>query len=285
MLIHIKGSFRESLIVQCKISGFGNTRIGNKMRPAPMNCLTCSMFFKSSNFCIHLDGEELCELNKHSRPLELKRGEALSDSMLEAWPVLAISGGVLGIKHLLDDGRRTIAAFFMEGDIIDLRRRTNRIRGSLVALTKVEICRFSPKAFEEIIASNPDVRQIAWANMREQATRAMDHSADLGKKQALERLASFVFECQFRQADDKLPNQTVRIPIRRCDMAEYLGLQPETVSRGFSELQDRKIINFLNSTHIQITRLPSLKRIANGGQADGATVRQNGAGLKVLSFS
>jgi CRP-like cAMP-binding protein len=271
--------------VQCKISGSGNIRIGSKMRAPPMNCLTCSMFFKSGNLCARLDGEELCKLNKHSRALTLKRGEALSDSMLKAWPVLAISGGVLGIKHLLDDGRRTIAAFFMEGDIIDLRRRTNRIRGSLVALTKVEICRFSPKAFEEIIASNPDVRQIAWANMREQATRAMDHSADLGKKQALERLASFVFECQFRQADDKLPNQTVRIPIRRCDMAEYLGLQPETVSRGFRELQDRKIINFLNSTHIQITRLPSLKRIANGGQADGATVRQNGAGLKVLSFS
>jgi CRP-like cAMP-binding protein len=242
------------------------------------------MFFKSSNLCAHLNGGELCELNKHSRMLTLKRGEALSESMLKAWPVLAISGGVLGIKHLLDDGRRTIAAFFMEGDIIDLRRRSDRMRGSLVALTRVAVCRLSPEVFEEIIASNPTAQRIAWENLREQTTRAMDHSADLGKKQALEKLASFIFECQFRQTGDKLPNRTVKIPIRRCDLAEYLGLQPETVSRGFRELQDRKIINFLNLSDIQITRLPSLKRIANGGQADGAMVRQNGTRMRILSF-
>jgi len=112
----------------------------------------------------------------------------------------------------------------------------------------------------------------------------MDHSADLGKKQALEKLASFIFECHYRQAGDKSLNDTVKIPIRRCDMAEYLGLQPETVSRGFRELQDRKIINFLNSSNIEITRLPCLKRIANGGQVDDMNRRQNGAELKVLSF-
>ena len=243
------------------------------------------MFFKSSNLCAHLDGEELCKLNRQSRTLTLKRGEALPDSMLNAWPIIAIAGGVLGIKHLLDDGRRTIAAFFMGGDIIDLRRRTNRMRGSLVALTKVELCRLPPGVFEEIIAANPNAQRIAWENLREQINRAMDHSADLGKKQAIEKLASFIFECQYRQAGGKLPGKTVKIPIRRCDMAEYLGLQPETVSRGFRELQDRKIISFRDSSDIEITRLPNLKRIANGGQAVDATVRQNGAGMKVLSFS
>jgi CRP-like cAMP-binding protein len=250
-----------------------------------MNCLTCSMFFKSSNLCAHLDGEELCKLNRQSRTQTLKRGEALNESMLKDWPVLAISGGVLGIKHLLDDGRRTIAAFFMEGDIIDLRRRSIRMRGSLVALTKVELCRLSPGVFEEIIAANPDAQRLAWENLREQINRALYHSADLGKKQALEKLASFIFECQYRQAGNKVPGKTVKIPIRRCDMAEYLGLQPETVSRGFRELQDRKIISFRNSSDIEITRLPCLKRIANGGQAGDATVRQNDAGMKVLSFS
>jgi CRP-like cAMP-binding protein len=243
------------------------------------------MFFNSSNLCAHLNGGELCELNKHSRMLKLKRGESLNDSMLRTWPVLAISGGVLGIKHLLDDGRRTIAAFFMEGDIIDLRRRADRVRGSLVALTRADVCGLSPGVFDGVIASNPEARRIAWENMREQASRAMDHSADLGKKQALEKLASFIFECHYRQAGDKSPNKIVKIPIRRCDLAEYMGLQPETVSRGFRELQDGRIIDFRNSSDIEIKCLPSLKRIANGGQAYEATVRQNGTGLRVLSFS
>jgi len=243
------------------------------------------MFFNSTNLCAHLSGEELCELNKHSRTMKLKRGETLSDSMLKAWPVLAVANGVIGIKHLLDDGRRTIAAFFMNGDIIDLRRRSSKIRGSLVALTRVEICRLSPNVFEEIVAKNPDAHQIAWENLREQAYRAMDHSADLGKKQALEKLASFIFECHYRRGGENMPNQPVKIPIRRVDMAEYLGLQPETVSRGLRELQDRNIINFLNSSNVEIIKLPSLKRIANGGQGEDATHRQNDAGLRILSFN
>ena len=242
------------------------------------------MFFKSGNLCAHLDGEELCNLNRHSRTLTLKRGEVLPESMLNAWPILAIAAGVLGIKHLLDDGRRTIAAFFMEGDIIDLRHRSNRVHGSLVALTKVEICRLCTGVFEEIIVANPDAQRIAWKNLRDQVNRTFDHSADLGKKQALEKLASFIFECHYRQAGDKLPGKTVKIPILSCDMAEYMGVQPETVSRGFRELQDRKIISFRNSSDIEITSLPSLKRIANGGQAGDATVPENDAELKVLSF-
>jgi len=151
--------------------------------------------------------------------------------------------------------------------------------------TLSDLARTYGLGYDEIIAANPDAQRIAWENLREQINRALDHSADLGKKQALEKLASFIFECQYRQAGNKAPGKTVKIPIRRCDMAEYLGLQPETVSRGFRELQDRKIINFRNSSDIEITRLPSLKRIANGGQAGDATVRQNGAGMKVLSFS
>lgn len=242
------------------------------------------MFFRSRNFCAQLDGEELCELNKHSQTLTLKRGETLGGSILKAWPILAVSDGVVGIKHLLDDGRSTIAAFFMEGDIIDLRRRSNRMRGSLTALTRATICRLSPEVFEKIVAANPDAQLIAWENLREQINRAMDHSADLGKKQALEKLASFIFECHYRQAGNKPLNRSVKIPIRRCDLAEYLGLQPETVSRGFRELQERKIIDFHSSTDIEIKRLPSLKRIANGGQADDGIVRRNGAEMTILGL-
>ncbi len=254
------------------------------MPPVPKDCRTCSLFFRTGNFCAQLGGDELCKLNEHSRTLTLKRGEALGDSMIRTWPILAISGGVVGIKHLLDDGRSTIAAFFMEGDIIDLRRRGNRMRGSLVALAKAEMCRLSPEIFEEILAVNPDAHRIAWENLREQTNRAMDHSADIGKKQVLEKLASFVFECRQRRPPSKLQGQVVGIPIRRCDMAEYLGLQPESVSRGFRELQERKIIKFRSPSMVEITSQPALRRIANGGQANDGLAGSNEPGLKVLSF-
>lgn len=283
-LIQIKGAIAEALMVQRDIRDSDRVRIGQDMLLAPEKCQTCSLFFRSSNLCAHLTGGELCELNRHSKTMTLKRGQALDESMLRAWPVLAVSGGVLGIKHLLDDGRRSIAAFFMEGDIIDLRRSAGRMRGSLVALTKVEVCRLAPEVFERVVAANPDAQRIAWDNLREQAHRAVDHAVDIGKKHTLEKLASFIFECHHRQASRNSPSRIVGIPMRRCDLAEYLGLQPETVSRGFRELQERDIVDIRNSSHIEIKSVPRLKRLANGGQAEGARVRKNGAGPKVSSF-
>lgn len=270
--------------MRCMINDSGNMKIIRGMPPAPEECRTCSLFFTSGSFCAHLGADELRKLNEHSRALTLKRGQMLDGSMLRTWPIVAVSAGVVGIKHLLDDGRSTIAAFFMEGDIVDLRRRSNKMRGSLVALTRSKLCGLSPEVFEEIVAANPDAQRLAWENLREQTNRAMDHSADVGKKQVLEKLASFVFECRQRQSKGEFPDQIVGIPIRRCDVAEYLGLQPETVSRGFRELQERNIVKFLSTSVIEITRLPDLKRIANGGQAGDGVVRNDGTGVKVLSF-
>jgi len=253
----------------------------------PEECRTCSLFFGSDSFCAQLDANGLRKFIKHSRTLTLKRGQTLDgsvDSMRRPWPILAVCGGVVGIKHLLDDGRSTIAAFFMAGDIIDLRRRSNRMRGSLVALSKSELRGLSSEVFEDVIAANPDAQRFAWENLREQTSRAMDHSADLGKKQALEKLASFVFECRQRQSKGSFPDRIVEIPIRRCDVAEYLGLQPETVSRGFRKLQERKIVKLRSTSVIEIKSVPDLRRIANGGQAGDGIDRSNGIGMQVLSF-
>jgi len=112
----------------------------------------------------------------------------------------------------------------------------------------------------------------------------MDHSVDLGKKQALEKLASFIFECHYRRSVSGRPVQLVKIPIRHCDLGEYLGLQPETVSRGFRDFQERKIIRLHNASEVEIKKLPSLKRIANGAKAGDENTWQNGSALTILDF-
>ena len=249
---------------------------------SPARCVACAMLFREGNFCAHLEAEQLHGLNRRSQPLTLKRGAALCEDVLAARPILAVAGGVIGLKHLLDDGRSTIAAFFTEGDLVDLRRRDGRMRGHLTALSKARLCLLHPGEFERILAVNPVADRIVRDGMREQMNRAMDHSADLGKKQALEKLASFVFECFYRQAEGGPEDGVVKIPIRRCDLAEYLGLQPETVSRGFRELQERRILRLRSASEIEIRRLASLKRIANGARIEEDGAWRAGGGLTVL---
>ncbi|NOR60948.1 MAG: helix-turn-helix domain-containing protein [Rhodobacteraceae bacterium] len=226
-------------------------------------CKNCALYTDSELFCAHLSGEELCDLSSQSRTLSMKRGDTLESEALAHWPVVAIDSGVLSMQHLLQDGRKTIAALFMRGDIIDLRNISNRNRGALIALGKVDICRLAPKVFERVMEHNPGAQKVIWENLRDQAFRAMDHSGDIAKKQALEKLASFVFECRNRQVGYG-EGDLVEIPVRRIDLAEYLGMQPETVSRCFKDLETRGILEAPSLNALKLLNVPMLRRIANG---------------------
>ncbi len=243
-------------------------------------CKHCALYADSSLFCAQLDGEELCDLSNQSRTLSMKRGESLEAEALTHWPIVAIDNGVLSMQHLLQDGRKTIAALFMRGDIIDLRNISNRNRGALIALGKVDVCRLSPSVFERVMAHNPGAQKVIWENLRDQAFRAMDHSGDIAKKQALEKLASFIFECRNRQVGFQ-DGDLVEIPVRRVDLAEYLGMQPETVSRCFKDLERRGILEAPSLNALRMVNVPMLRRIANGDK-DGLTDHSQ---IKILKIA
>ncbi len=234
----------------------GNSNVKDK-------CRHCALYADSKLFCAQLSGGELSDLSSQSRTLSMKRGDTLESEALAHWPIVAIDSGVMSMQHLLQDGRKTIAALFMRGDIIDLRNISNRNRGALIALGKVDICRLSPKVFEQVMGHNPDAQKVIWENLRDQAFRAIDHSGDIAKKQALEKLASFIFECRNRQAGFK-DGDLVEIPVRRIDLAEYLGMQPETVSRCFKDLEKRGILEAPSLNALKLLNVPMLRRIANG---------------------
>jgi len=226
-------------------------------------CKHCALYVDSELFCARLGVDEQCDLASQSRTLSMKRGDTFRSEALSHWPIIAIDSGVLSMQHLLQDGRKTIAALFMRGDIIDMRHLSERNRGALIALGNVNVCRLSPKAFERVVAQNPDAQKVIWENLRDQAFRAMDHSGDIAKKQALEKVASFVFECRNRQVGYG-EGDLIEIPVRRVDLAEYLGMQPETVSRCFKDLEKRGIVEAPSLNALKLLNVPMLRRIANG---------------------
>ena len=240
------------------------------------------MYYDGGNFCAKLTPDELADMNANSQTLTVKRGATIPDDMVEHWPIVAVSTGVLSLQNLLNDGRRVVAALFMRGDILDLRNPSNRKLGHLVALSKVNLCRLSPQVFDRVLNENPQARMIAWEGLNTQTFSAINHASDLAKKQALEKLASFIFECRHRSAR-KLRGDLVDIPIRRRDLAEYLGMQPETVSRSFKELEFRDIIKVTDLSTVQILQLPALRRIANGDRVGESANKRFGPEYKILT--
>jgi len=252
-------------------------------KPTAVKCQECALSTDVSSFCANITSDELDALSGKSRTATLKRGESIEAEEMLTWPVITISSGVISLQHLLEDGRKTIAALFMRGDIIDMRGIDNRSRGQLIALNKVKLCRLSPAIFEDIVEKNPEALRIVFNNIRKQTYRAIDHSADLAKKHALEKLVSFIFECKRRQTVTTSEN-TVVIPVRRVDLAEYLGMQPETVSRCFKDLEERGVIEFNGISNIKLLGIPALRRIANGDRSTNAIHRTDQDKIKILSY-
>lgn len=247
---------------------------------APKSCLPCAMYYDTGNLCAKMTMDELGEMNAHSQVLKVKRGKILSDDLLDHWPIVAVSAGVLSLQHLLSDGRRVIGALFMRGDILDLRTASSRKAGYLAALSNASLCLLSPRVFDEVLANNPRARIVAWEGLNAQAFSAINHASDLAKKQALEKLASFIFECRHRTSGNQ--GDLVKIPIRRRDLAEYLGMQPETVSRSFKELESLGVLKVTDLSTVQILLLAVLRRIANGDRVAQMANRDSGPQLKIV---
>ncbi len=214
--------------------------------------------------------EELEHLSRFSSTIKLARKTVLRADSLSLSPVTAVIEGTIGIQHILDDGRRSIAAFYLSGDIIDLRTPGTDQRHDLVALTRATICRLSPAVLDDVLQLNESARAVSVDNLRRQKCLALDHSVDLTKKRALEKVASFVFECRDRQPTVAAE---IKLPMQHCDIADYLGLRPETVSRCLHELQDSKMIEQPTVSCITIKDAGALRTLADGTKHDGERAR------------
>ncbi len=227
-------------------------------------CEACSLTSHDDWFCARLTLRQLQQLSRYSSPMSLSRKATLDDTLVEKWPVIAVVDGVLGMQHTLEDGRRTIAAYYTRGDIIDMRQRLAHMQGVLVSLTKARICRFQPETFQSVLETNHDAWTAVSENQREQNQLTLCHAADLGKKKALEKLASFILECQLRGGGNGANPVEVIIPMPRVNLADYMGLQPETVSRELRRLQEMDLIEVAATNRIVVKDASKLRRLANG---------------------
>jgi len=146
-----------------------------------------------------------------------------------------VSGTVRTCK-LLSDGRRQIVGFALPGDFLGLAA-SSRHHVSADAIGPVELCQFSRAAFARFSQDKPDLlRRINELAVRELG-QAQDHIVLLGRRSAEEKVATFLFRWHDRMAQATEPLRTVPLPMSRQDIADYLGLTIETVSRTFTRFE------------------------------------------------
>ena len=142
-----------------------------------------------------------------------------------------VVSGTVRTGKLLADGRRQIDAFHLAGDVFGLESG-DRHRFTAEAVDDVVVIAYRRSRFASLVHDDPAFGEQLMASMLTSLDRAHDHMVLLGRKSALEKMASFLLDmARRRPGADK-----VVLPMQRTDIADHLGLTIETVSRTLTQM-------------------------------------------------
>jgi len=192
------------------------------------------------------DSNPIVSLNEFT----YKKGTEIYGEKEPADYVYQVKSGAVRSYKLLSDGRRQIGAFHLAGDIFGLENGSEH-RFTAEAIVDTTVRLIKRQSLELVAESDAMVARNLLSMTTSNLQHAEDHMLLLGRKTSLERVAAFLLEM-----DKRLSGVNVMaLPMSRRDIADYLGLTLETVSRAISHLHDLGVLGFIGNTQRQIVLL------------------------------
>lgn len=180
--------------------------------------------------------------------------------------VFRVTTGMLMQEHVLEDGRRHIAAFKTNGDLLwPLPAKSGAdIREYYEAVKPTEICVISVDALAESVEESDDLVHSLYDAARREVTRAQAQMFSLARSSATERLAWFLADMAERIGRKSKNGIEFKLNMRRERIADHLGMQPETISRIMSQFKKSNLIQLPRPTQVIIPDLRRLTEAAYG---------------------
>lgn len=194
------------------------------------------------------------------RIFELRRGERVEcrdSGCLKFWSIIQ---GTAGICTVLADGRRQIIALPGMGDLVCGLLADGGNPHWLEALDTCEICEIDFTPCAETLARDPAFMHMMMDLMHAQLVRNSQHLVTLGRLDSTERVIFFLAQRAHQPCAPDGASAPVQLPMSREDMADYLGLNAETVSRILTKLKKSGLIKFLNPSEFYVPNMAALRR-------------------------
>jgi CRP/FNR family transcriptional regulator len=224
-------------------------------------CIDCPI--RRQAVCAHANPLELLELERIKRYRTYATGQVIASTGDEPSMVGSLVEGVAQISTLLPDGRRQMVGLLFPSDFVGRPGRA-RIDYDVVAVTPVTLCMFRKSDFERLLHSNPGMERRLLEMTLDELDAARDWMLLLGRKSARERVASLVLMMARRSAalalDEPRDGQRVQMRLTRQEIADYLGLTIETVSRQFGALRAQGLIALADARSVEIRSDEGLRR-------------------------
>jgi CRP/FNR family nitrogen fixation transcriptional regulator len=179
-------------------------------------------------------------------------GEEIYAQDEDADMIYRVIRGAVRTTRLLSDGRRQIGDFYYADDLIGLEAGpVHRFSAEALGCCEIQVIRKS--ALKLYGDDGVKIERLIWAETARELQRTQEHVMLLGRKSACEKVASFLLDIARR-----FRGEVAELPMGRQDMADYLGLTIETVSRMVTQLQTDGLVRFLGCRRFEVRNASGL---------------------------
>jgi CRP/FNR family transcriptional regulator len=223
-------------------------------------CFDCAV--RELAVCGVLESAALRAFKQGGPTIHYEAGDTVVFEADEAANVYSLTSGLLRLSKLLPDGRRQIAGFLFPGDFLGITMEEEHAF-TAEAVAPSALCKFPRRQFDEFIARHPALERRLYAVAAHELAAARQQLVLLGRKTATERIASFLLMLAGRCHSVRGAGET-DFPMSRADIADYLGLRIETVSREISALKAARVIQLTSRQSFRIVDRKRLDQLAEG---------------------
>jgi CRP/FNR family transcriptional regulator len=217
---------------------------GRMPEPRATRCQSCSV--RDTALCASMNDQELTSLSTLGRRRVVPAGQVVSWAGDASSFCANVVSGALKVTATLADGREQIVGLMFPGDFVG-QLFADETSLTVTAIVETDLCSYGRTAFENLLNERPRMERMLLKRTMASLNEARARMLSLGRKNAQERVAGFILDLAERSgtrgADGLLH---VSIPVSRGEMADYLGLTIETVSRQLTRLRTADIIAFAN---------------------------------------
>lgn len=228
-------------------------------KAVPSLCQSCEA--RHRGVCGALTTSELIEINKISHRKIVEHGETLIFDDETVYHYANIVRGVVKLSKIMADGRQQIVGLQFAPDFLG-RPFARESKLSAEAASETEICVIPKTAFENMLRKSPELEHRLFGQTLVQLDEAREWMVTLGRKTAAEKVASFMYLIASHIDPTQPDSESIHfdLPLTRADIADFLGLTIETVSRQITKLRKSGLLEVVNNRIITVPSLKALKR-------------------------
>lgn len=227
----------------------------------PVLCASCEA--RHRGMCGVLSPSELTALARHTRKANHAAGAELIGESTETTSYANVMKGVVKLTKGLEDGRQQVVGLQFAPDFLG-RLFAHESSVTAQAASDVELCVVPRPALERMMAETPALERRLMQQTLRELDDARDWMVTLGRKTAAEKVASFVLLIALHANPERDEDEPIRfdLPLTRGDIADFLGLTIETVSRQITRLRTAGVIRIEGLRGVEVLDVERLREMA-----------------------